>query len=88
MTVPRRRLVRIASDICDQLRILKQGKQRQVQGKLANVIEQMQRLQAIRRKLNLCESRGWNAASEKVMRQIEPGLREVPYHIQQVEQAV
>ncbi len=88
MSLSQRQLIRIASRIRDQLLTLKQSKQRQVENRATGLIEQMSRLVAIRRKLNLCEIRNWQAAGEKVLRQVEAALRDIPYHIQQVEQAV
>ena len=88
MSLSQRQLARIASDIRDQLLVFKRSRQRQVQEKLANVIEQLNRLQGSRRKLNLCEVRGWTAAGKKTMLQIEAALREIPYQIQQAEQSV
>ena len=88
MSLSQRQLIQIASDIRDQLLTLKQSKQRQVQSRATGLIEQMNRLVTIRRKLNLCEIRNWQAAGEKVLKQAEAALRDVPYSIQQVEQAV
>lgn len=88
MSLSQRQLVRIASDIRDQLLRLKQSKQREVQSRATGLIEQMNRLVSIRRKLSLCESRNWQAAGEKVLRHVEAALRDVPYDMQQVEQAV
>ncbi|GAG06454.1 unnamed protein product, partial [marine sediment metagenome] len=88
MNLSKRQLIRIASDIRDQLLTLKQSKQRQVQTRATGLIEQMNRLVRIRRKLNLCEIRNWQAAGEKVLMQVEAALRDIPYNIQQVEQAV
>ncbi len=88
MSLSQRQLIRIASEIRDQLLTLKQSKQRQVQSRQTGLIEQMNRLVTIRRKLNLCEIRNWQAACGKVMQQTEAALRDIPYHIQQVEQTV
>ena len=88
MNLSNRKLVRIASRIRDQLLTLKQSKQRQVQSTATGLIEPMNRLTRIRRKLNLCEICNWQAAGEKVLRQVEAALRDVPYHGQQVEQAI
>ena len=88
MSLSQRQLVRIASRIRDQLLTLKRSKQRQVQNRATGLIEQMNRLVRIRRKLNLCEIRNWQAASGKVMQQTDAALRDIPYQIQQVEQAV
>jgi len=88
MSLSQRQLVRIANDIRNRLLTLKRSKHRPVQGKLGNVIEQMERLGALRRKLNLCEARAWYAVGEKVIRQVEGALRDVPYHIEQVRETV
>ncbi len=88
MNLSQQQLVRIASDIWDHLLMLKRSKQLQVQGRVTGLIEQMNRLVTIRRKLSLCEIRNWQAAGEKVLRQVEAALRDIPYHIQQAEQAV
>ena len=88
MSLSQRQIIRIASDIRDRLLVLKRSRHRPVQGKLGNVIEQMERLRAIQRKLKLCEARDWYAVSEKVIRQIEGALRDIPYHIQQVQETV
>jgi len=88
MSLSQRQIIRIASHIRDHLLLLKRRKRLPVQGKLGNITEQMDRLQAIRRKLNLCEARTWYAVSEKVMRQIEVVLRDLPHHIQQVLETV
>ncbi len=88
MSLSQRQIIRIASDIRDRLLMLKRSRHRQVQGKLGNVIEQIERLQAIRRKLNICDTRAWYAVGENVMRQIEGTLRDVPHHIQQVRETV
>ncbi len=88
MSLSQQQLVRIASDIRDRLLTLRRSKQLQVQSRVTSLIEQMNRLVTIRRKLSLCEIRNWQAAGEKVLKQIEAALRDIPYHIQQVEQAV
>ena len=88
MSLSQRQIIRIASDIRDRLLMLKRSRHRQVQGKLGNVIEQIERLQAIRRKLNICDTRDWYAVGENVMRQIEGALRDVPHHVQQVRETV
>ena len=88
MNLSQRQLIRIASDIRDQLLKLKQTKQREVQSKQAGLIEQMNRLVKIRRKLNLCDIRNWQSAGDKVLKQAESALRDIPFHIQQTEQAI
>jgi len=88
MNLSQRQLIRIASDIRDQLLKLKQTKQREVQSKQTGLIEQMERLIKIRRKLNLCDIRNWQSTGEKVLKQAESALRDIPFHIQQTEQAI
>ena len=48
----------------------------------------MERLQAIRRKLILCAGHDWMGAAEIVMGQIQSACRDVPYSMQQLEEAV
>lgn len=88
MNHSQRQLIKIASEICNQLLKLKRSKQRQVPIRATGLIEQMNRLVTIRRKLNLCEIRNWQAAGEKVLGQVTSALRDIPFQIQQVEQSV
>ena len=88
MSLSQRQLIRIASDVRDQLLTLRRSKQQQVHSRVTCLIEQMNRLVTIRRKLNLCEIRHWQAASGKVMQHVESAIEDIPRHIQQVEQAV
>jgi len=88
MHAEERELVRIADRIRQQLLVHQSNRYRFVQGKLGCVIEEMQRFEAIRRKLDRCESRNWQGAAQRVMRQIEIAGRDMPYLLQGVTQAV
>ena len=88
MNVTERELVGIAESIRQQLLLFERNRQRLVQGKLGCVIDQIQRFEAIRRKLAKCDARGWRAAAGKVMREIESASRDTPYLLQGVGQAV
>ena len=88
MNLSQRQFFKISTDICSRLLKLKRSKQQQVQSRMASLIEQMNRLVTIRRKLNLCEIRNWQAAGEKVLRQAASVLQDIPFHIQQTEQAI
>lgn len=88
MSLTQKQLIRIAGCICDQLLTLKQSKQRQVNYKVASLMEQMNRLPVIQRKLYHCEIRKWQAAGEKVLEQLEAVLRDIPYYTQQIEEAI
>ncbi len=88
MSVSQRQLVWIASHIRDQLLVLKQSKQQHVLGTTTGLIEQMNRLTRVRRKLQLCDIRRWQSATAKVLGQVEATLRDIPFHVQQVGQSV
>ncbi len=88
MNLSNKQLVRIAGDICDQLRILRMTRRGQVQQNCSVLAEHLEKLQAVRRKLGICEARRWRTSAGIIIRSIDTVLRDIPYHIQQVEQAV
>ena len=88
MNLSKQHLGRIANAVRSQLQILAANRQEQVQKKVADLIGHMERLRAIRRKLSICHTRAWRAAAARLTLGVEAALRDIPYHVQQVEQAI
>jgi len=88
MSLSNKQLVRIASDIHDQLQILRMTRRKQVQQNCSVLIEHLEKLKAIPRKMSICEARCWQTSADLIIRSTDTVLRDIPYHIQQVEQAV
>jgi len=88
MSLSRRELARVASDIRGHLLELARRRYREVQQKLDHLTDQAQRLAAIRRGLSTCDARRWHAAEEKLTRQIEQVSRDIPYYLGAVERAL
>ena len=88
MELSHRKLIKIAGSIRDRLLAARQGRRHEVRRTLGSLTEAIQRLEGIRRKLIHCEANEWHAAGAKIMRQIGTAYLNVPYCMQQVEQAV
>ena len=88
MSLTQRQLLRIATDVHTQLQTFKLSRQQEVQNTTTHLIEQMNRLVTTRRKLIYCQIRKWQAAGKKVGNQIEAALKDIPYRMHQVENAI
>ncbi len=88
MSISQKECWKIANTIRNQLLNFKNNKQRDVQNRINGLIEQMDKFVTIRRKLDLCVIRKWQAARKKVLRQIVSALQDIPFHTQQVQQSV
>ena len=73
--------------IRSQLLCQERQRWRMVQSRFGCVEEHIQRIQAIRRKLALCESRGWYAAGKKLLSQVHVVDRDIPYYVQEAERS-
>ncbi|KKM06363.1 hypothetical protein LCGC14_1744770 [marine sediment metagenome] len=80
--------VRIAQAVREQLHGLRMGRLGDVGGPSELLLGQLAKVQAGRRKLSLCLSRGWLSAAQKVMQGIESTLRDVPHYVSQVQRAM
>ena len=88
MNIDHRRLAQIANRIREQLRILQVSRRQHVEQKLTNVLDRMERLQWIRRRLVICNARNWDVAAKKTIAGIESVFRELSCHIQDAETAI
>jgi len=86
MHAEERKLVRIADRIRRHLLLRQRTRYRYVQGKLGSIVGELQRFEAIRRKLDICESRGWHGAALKVLQQVERACGDMPHLLQGVTQ--
>lgn len=88
MNLSKRQLVRTADRIRDKLQVFTAHQEKLVQQKLSSLIDLIDRLQGIRRKLDTCRARNWQAAGARIMSDMEAALRDVPYHTQEIERAI
>ena len=79
------KLVRIASKIRSRLYALKDLRQRQVQERLQNLINEFDRLKQVHKKLALCNARGFHTAAKKTLQEVESTLHDVRYYRQDLE---
>jgi hypothetical protein len=82
-----RQILRIAQVIQDRLMAMRVAKYIQVTRRLDSLSEQFGHVQSIRRKLGLAVALSWYAAADKTASGITQVLRDIPYHIAEVEQA-
>lgn len=80
--------VRIAQMIREQLQQLQRKRISTVHRQAGTLLDQVDRIRAGRRKLAICMSRGWSAATTKTVRSIGAALRDVPYHVTNTQQAL
>ena len=88
MELTQRHLVRVAGRIRQQLSMFHSARGNQTQAPLDILLDRMQTLQAARQNLSLCRDRSWAAATSRAMAAVSSALREVPYYVGQVEQAM
>lgn len=82
-----RQILRIAQKIQDRLMAMRVAKYIQVTRRLDSLSELLGHVQSIRRKLGLAVGLCWYAAAEKTAFGITQVLRDIPYHITDVEEA-
>ena len=86
---PRKRpRMRIAQDILDELSKLKPGRGKALLDKVRRLCDSLARLQSIAHRLEICLGRGFGAALQRIAQRIDSPLRDLPYLIREVEQAV
>ena len=88
MSMTDKQLLRIAGEIRQQLRQLRQYRHVQADSRLAAVETDLASIIKARRKLAICRSRGWEAAAGRVLRQVAGTIRDMPYRLSEVERAV
>ena len=88
MSISDKQLIRTAQQIRDQLQLLKAGREKQVQQRLADFIDQLERMHNLQRRLSICQVRSWNAALAIMVSQVEAVLRDIPHYVQEVERSV
>ena len=88
MQIPLRKLAGVACNIRDQLQTFRSSSMRQVSLSCRAFTEQMERLKPVQRKLEICETRSWDAAASRVLHQIESNLQALLYHKLEIERAI
>ena len=88
MDTMKRQFLRVARDIHGQLRALAGNQYVRIEQQLALLVEGLGRLDAFRRKLRTCQVRNWHGAAKRLIRTGESIVRDVPYHVRQVEEAL
>ena len=80
--------VRIAQMIREQLNQLQRKRISTVHRQTGTLLDQVDRIRTGRQKQAICMSRGWSAAATKIVRGLEAGLRDMPYHVSNTQQAI
>ena len=80
--------VRIAQMVREQLHQLRRKRISTVYRQAGTLLDQVDRIRVGRQKLAICMSRGWSAAATKVLLIIAAGLRDMPYHVANTQQAL
>ncbi len=88
MSLTDKQLIRIAEYTRDQLQLLQSTRQRQFLQRFDATINKIESLHSAKRKLIYCHSRQWHAATKKIMNSVPSLLADIPYHLQQIEQAI
>jgi hypothetical protein len=83
-----RQVLRIAQMIQERLMALRVARYSQLTRRLDSLSEQLGLVQSIRRKLGLAVGLSWYAAADKTASAITGALRDIPYHIADVGEAV
>ena len=78
MSIGPRRLLRLAHDIRTQLRYLKSVRHREVQRDVGLLLGRLEPLQQASRALTRCNARGWDAAAEHILAQVDRLVCEIP----------
>ena len=88
MSMSKRQLLRVATDIQCQLRLLKRSRHRHVQTMLGGLNGHMARLQCLERKLTSCETRNWLRAWTKLVSMGQSVLNDVPHQLHELRRAI
>ncbi len=88
MSLSKRKLAQIAQDIRAQLKVLKSNRPKEVRTKLTALLDQLHGLQALDRKLGLCDAHEWDAAAAKLMDAAEWVFRDLASRIDAVVRAI
>lgn len=78
MSMTDKQLLRIAGDIRQQPRQLRQYRHVQADSRLAAVETDLASIIKARRRLAICRSRGWEAAAGRVLRQVAGTIHDMP----------
>ena len=88
MQIPLRKRVRIASEILDRLKAFRVASRWHVGQTCQALTDHVDRLGLVKRKLDICMARSWDAAASRLRRQIGLNLHTLPYHRQEIERAI
>jgi len=88
MSLTGKQLFRVADFIRDRLLLLRRNRQNHVQRKLAALVEEMKRLEAIQRRISLAEARQWRAAAASCTSHMGSACREVGFRLQDLQRAI
>jgi hypothetical protein len=86
--IPQRTVLRLAELIRQQLLAMQQARQRTIIGKMGSLIEAAERLRDNRGLLSRCVDRNWQAAARNILERSASCLRDLPYHMGELEQAI
>lgn len=78
---PERKLVRAAQSIRDQIRYVARKRAMSLAQQLSYLTGALHRLESVRRKINIALTRGWDAATNRLCRQIPDTLRDIAYYL-------
>ena len=87
MTLTKQKLTRIADAVRTNLCLRGAKRQKQIEQKLDRILDEMRRLQGIRKKLSVCSARRWQAAAARLREGIETRLREISCCVAEIERA-
>ena len=82
-----RLLIRIAGKICDALMSREAGVYTRLTREIEHLVTELSSLQDVQKKLEMCVSRSWQAASRQLQRRIERITENLPYYVSEVDHA-
>ena len=82
-----RLLIRIAGRICDALRSREASFYTRLNREIEHMVSELSSLQDVQKKLEMCVSRSWQAASMQLKRRVERITENLPYYVTEVDHA-
>ncbi len=80
--------VRLANEIRQELQQVQVSRLRELIRQAGTLADPLERIQAGRRKLTICLSRGWPTAGAKILSRIEAALRDLPHYVSQLQRQI